>query len=255
MEHAGFGTEDSHGIVDTNEPENRNEIAPDLIGFGRSDKPTERADYTYERHVGWLKQFIEALDLQDITLFGQDWGGLSGLRLAAENPDRFARIAIGNTGLPTGEQPLGSFFDDWQKFSQTDPEFNIGDVVIMLGQITDMSDAVRAGYNAPFPEEKYKSGARQFPMLVPNRPDNPASDAVKAAWRVLEAWEKPFLTAFSDGDFSVQAGIHTDFQNRVPGAAGQNHTVLKGAGHFLQEQVGPDLAAHLNAFIADTPKP
>ena len=149
-------------------------VAPDLIGFGRSDKPAEKSDYTFQRHVDWLKSFIEQLGLTDITLFGQDWGSLIGLRIAAEDPNRFARIAIGNGGLPTGDQTPGEAFLRWQQFSQESPAFDIGRIV-QGGTATTLTDEVVAAYAAPFPDDSFKAGARIFPSLVPTKPDDPAA--------------------------------------------------------------------------------
>jgi haloalkane dehalogenase len=223
-------------------------IAPDLIGFGRSDKPTERDDYSYARHVEWVRALLlDGLALKDITLFGQDWGGLVGLRVATESPERFARIAIGNTGLPTGlEHPTKAFLA-WQEFSQTTPDFNTG-VILSMAVVSPLTPEVQAAYDAPFPDDSYKAGARMFPTLVPTSPDDPSSAAQQAARRVLSQWDKPFLTLFSDSD-PITGGAEAWFQQNVPGAAGQPHTTIVGAGHFLQEDKGPELAEHLAAFV------
>ncbi|TMB98154.1 MAG: alpha/beta fold hydrolase [Chloroflexi bacterium] len=215
-------------------------VAPDLIGFGRSDKPVNREDYTYHRHVDWIRSLVEQLDLSDITLFGQDWGGLIGLRLAAEDPDRFARIVAANTFLPTGDRPPGEAFLRWQQYSQETPNFHVGGI-IRGGCATQLSSEVIEAYNAPFPDDSYKAGARQFPMLVPVRPDDPASEANRRAWQVLGKWEKPFLCAFSDSD-PVTRGADELFKRMVPGTNGQPHTTIKGGGHFLQEDKGEELA-------------
>jgi haloalkane dehalogenase len=225
-------------------------VAPDLIGFGRSDKPAERSDYTYQRHVDWTTGFVEALELRDITLVCQDWGGLIGLRVAAENESRFARIVAANTFLPTGDRPPGEAFLRWQKFSQEAPEFHIARIV-NGGCVSELSDDVMAAYDAPFPDDSYKAGARQFPALVPTSPDDPASAANRSAWEVLRRWEKPFLTAFSDSD-PITRGADRLFQSEVPGTKGQPHTTISGGGHFLQEDKGEELAAVVNAFIAAT---
>tara|TARA_R110002110_G_scaffold415561_2_gene650895 strand:+ start:101447 stop:102355 length:909 start_codon:yes stop_codon:yes gene_type:complete len=225
-------------------------IAPDLIGFGRSDKPTRREDYTYQRHVTWIQSVLDQLELNRITLVCQDWGGLIGLRLVAENPDRFARVVAANTMLPTGERDLGEAFTAWRKFSQEVPEFPAGGI-IKGATVTPLSDAVIAAYNAPFPDETYKEGARQFPTLVPATTDDPASDANRAAWQVLETWNKPFLTAFSDSD-PITAGGDKVMQKRIPGARGQKHTTIAQGGHFLQEDQGEALARVTLDFIAET---
>ena len=215
-------------------------VAPDLVGFGRSDKPTERDDYTYERHVEWMSAWLEAVDLNDITLVCQDWGGLVGLRLATKYPDRFARLVVANTGMPTGDQAPTEAFLNWQNFSQTTPVFPVG-MIINGGTVTELSEDVVAAYDAPFPEEEYKAGARQFPKLVPTSPDDPSSQANRDAWKVLEAFDKPVLTAFSDSDPITKGGFRV-FQERVKGAQGQPHTTIVGGGHFLQEDQGPQFA-------------
>ena len=223
-------------------------VVPDLVGFGRSDKPARREDYTYQRHVDWMRAFIETLDLRDITLFCQDWGGLIGLRLAAERPDRFARIVAANTGLPTGDQTPGEAFLRWQRYSQETPEFHIGGI-IKGGCATDLPSEVIAAYDAPFPDDSYKAGARVFPALVPTAPDDPAAEPNRKAWDLLRRWEKPLLTAFSDSD-PITRGGERAFQKLIPGAAGQPHTTITGAGHFLQEDKGPELAVVVADFIA-----
>ncbi|MBS1787280.1 MAG: haloalkane dehalogenase [Acidobacteria bacterium] len=223
-------------------------IAPDLIGFGRSDKPAAREDYSYQLHVDTMTDFINALNLRNITLFGQDWGGLIGLRIAAENPDRFARIVAANTFLPTGDQKPSEGFLRWQQYSQTVENFHVGGI-IKGGCVTELAPEVIAAYNAPFPDDSYKAGARQFPMLVPTTPDNPASETNRKAWEVLKKWNKPFLTAFSDSD-PVTRGADAVLQKLIPGAAGQPHTTITGAGHFLQEDKGEELANVIVDFIA-----
>jgi haloalkane dehalogenase len=225
-------------------------VAPDLAGFGRSDKPVRRDDYTYQFHVDVMTGLIESLDLREITLVGQDWGGLVGLRIAAENPDRFARIVVANTGLPTGDQPMTEGFMRWREYSQTVENFHVGGI-IKGGCLNDPPPEVIAAYNAPFPDDSYKAGARQFPLLVPIRPDDPASEANRRAWEVLRRWEKPLLTAFSDGD-PVTRGGERVFQKLVPGAQGQPHVTIAGAGHFLQEDKGEELARVIVDFIKRT---
>jgi haloalkane dehalogenase len=216
-------------------------VAPDLIGFGRSDKPAAREDYTYARHMAWLTALVvDALDLRDAVLFGQDWGGLLGLRLAAEQEERFAAIVASNTFLPTGDRPLGEGFEQWRAFSQQVPEFPVG-AIVNGGTTRDLSPQEIAAYDAPFPDESYKSGARQFPTLVPASPDDPAAPANRAAWEVLKRWEKPLICAFGDRD-PVTRGADRVLKDLVPGAAGQPHVTLEGAGHFSQEDAGPRLA-------------
>lgn len=216
-------------------------IAPDLVGFGKSDKPTEKSDYTYARHVAWMQEaIIDHLDMNDATFFGQDWGGLVGLRLVAENPERFARVIIGNTGLPTGEHPPSEAFMQWQKFSQESPVFPIGQI-LNGATITELSDAEIAAYDAPFPDETYKEGARIFPSLVPTSVDDPAVPANLAAWDVFKAWDKPLICCFSDSD-PVSAGGDVPWMKLVPGAAGQPHVTVENAHHFFQEDGAPQLA-------------
>lgn len=224
-------------------------VAPDLVGFGRSDKPTEMSDYSYAAHVAWMSRLVfDALDLRDITFFGQDWGGLVGLRLVAAQPERFARVVVANTGLPTGDGRMSDAFLAWQKYSKESPTFNIGRIVDG-GSATDLGAAVVAAYDAPFPDDTYKAGARIFPSLVPTRPDDPAHDDNVAAWAVLEQFDRPFLCAFSDGD-AITRGGEAEFIRRVPGAAGRPHTTIEGGGHFLQEDRGPELARVIADFIA-----
>jgi haloalkane dehalogenase len=225
-------------------------IVPDLIGFGRSDKPAEKSDYSFQRHMDWLTAFLTQMDLRDVTFFGQDWGAVLGLRLVAENEGRFARVVIGNGGLPTGDRPPNEAFMRWQKFSQTSPAFDIGRV-IQGGCATKLSDDVVAAYDAPFPDDSFKAGARIFPSLVPTTPDDPAAPANRKAWEVLVRWDKPFLTAFSDSDPVTKGGEHV-MQSRIPGAKGQPHVTIAGGGHFLQEDKGEELAKVVVDFIART---
>jgi haloalkane dehalogenase len=225
-------------------------VAPDLIGFGRSDKPAARADYTYRRHVDWMRAVLTSLELRDTTLVCQDWGGLIGLRLVAERPDRFARVVAANTFLPTGEDKLPDAFFQWRAFSQRVAEFPIG-FILQGATVTELPAAVVAAYEAPFPDESYKEGARQFPMLVPASTDDPACEANRRAWGVLERFEKPFLCAFSDSD-PVTAGAERGFLARIPGTKGQPHTTIKGGGHFLQEDCGQELARVAVEFIRRT---
>ena len=226
-------------------------VAPDLVGFGRSDKPADRADYTYQRHVDWMAEVVfDRLDLRDITFFGQDWGGLIGLRLVAADPERFARVVVSNTGLPTGDRKPTDAFLAWQTFSQETPTLKIGRLVAG-GTASGLSDEEIAAYDAPFPDDSYKAGARIFPTLVPTSTHDPAHAANVAAWEVLRKFEKPFLCAFGDRD-PVTAGGERAFLGQVPGAAGQPHTTIAGGGHFIQEDKGPELAALLDDFIATT---
>jgi len=225
-------------------------VAIDLIGFGRSDKPARRADCTYQRHVDWMHAAVDAIDVRGATFFGQDWGGLIGLRVVAEDPDRFDRVVAGNTMLPTGDRRPGDAFLAWQRYSQETPEFHVGGIV-KGGCATDLSAEVIAAYDAPFPDDSYKEGARQFPMLVPTSPDDPASEPNRQAWKVFEQWDKPFLTAFSDSD-AITRGGEKVFQSVVPGARGREHPTITGGGHFLQEDKGEDLAKVIVDFVRST---
>lgn len=222
-------------------------IAPDLAGFGRSDKPSERDDYSYQFHVDLMNTFVSTLDLNRATLFGQDWGGLIGLRVLADQPARFSRLVVGNTGLPTGDHKASDGFLRWLHYSQTVENFHIGGI-IKGGCVTPLSDEVIAAYNAPFPSDEYKAGARQFPKLVPITPDNPASAANRAAWDVLRQWPGKVLTLFSDKD-AVTAGGEKPFQKLLPGAAGQPHETIHDAGHFLQEDKGAEIAAKMVVWM------
>lgn len=222
-------------------------VVPDLIGFGRSDKPVRKSDYSYAQHVAWMQAFIAQLDLRQISLFCQDWGSLIGLRVAAENDGRFARIALGNGGLPTGDQNMPRAFRIWQAFARYSPWFPIGRI-IQSGTVTELEPQVVAAYDAPFPSTRYKAGARAFPALVPTRPDDPASDANRKAWSVFGRWEKPFLTCFSNRD-PITRGGETAWQQHVPGARNCEHVRIRNAGHFLQEDKGPELAQVLIDFM------
>ncbi|CAN5618668.1 haloalkane dehalogenase [soil metagenome] len=225
-------------------------IAPDLVGFGKSDKFADAEKYTYAMHVESITRFIENLDLKNITLVCQDWGGLIGLRIAAEMSGRFSRIVAANTFLPTGDEEFPAAFKIWLAISQASPFFPVGKIV-SLGCKTKLSSEVTAAYDAPFPDKKHKTGARVFPTLVPITPDNPASEANRKAWEILRKWEKPFLTAFSDGD-PITRGADKVLQKLIPGANGQAHTTIKNAGHFLQEDKGEELAQIVVDFIAQT---
>ncbi|MEH3143675.1 MAG: haloalkane dehalogenase [Mycobacterium kyogaense] len=226
-------------------------VAIDLVGFGRSDKPSRREDYAYEAHVDWTWGAIEAIGLTGITLVCQDWGGLIGLRLVGEHPDRFARVVAANTALPTGDQHPGEAFLAWQRFSQETPDFPVGGI-ISGGCVSTLPPDVIAAYDAPFPDDSYKAGARQFPTLVPTSPDDPAAPANRAAWEVLRQFEKPFLCAFSDSD-PITKGGDAPLRKLIPGAQGQPEVTIAGGGHFLQEDKGPELASVVVDFVASNP--
>ena len=226
-------------------------VAPDLVGFGRSDKPTHPADYSYANHVAWMNAWLEAMDLRGITLFCQDWGSLIGLRMLARAPDRFARAVLANGGLPTGtEGNIPGAFKLWRAFARWSPWFPIGRIVAS-GCANGLQASQIAAYEAPFPTARYRLAARLFPLFVPTQPDDPERAANEAAWRVLADWQKPFLTLFSTRD-PITRGGERIFQRRVPGAAGQPHERIRGAGHFLQEDKGEEIAGKINEFIAAT---
>ncbi|MBS1849252.1 MAG: haloalkane dehalogenase [Actinobacteria bacterium] len=226
-------------------------IAPDLVGFGRSDKPAAQTDHTYARQVAWMRAALfDQLDLSGLTLVAQDWGSLIGLRLVAEHPDRFDRVVIANGGLPDGSGRISDAFLEWQNFAKTAERFPIG-AIINGGCTSDLDPAVIAAYDAPFPDDTYTSGPRIYPALVPLAADNPATPANRRAWEALGTFTKPFLTAFSDAD-PITKGGYRILQGHIPGAAGQPHTTIEGGGHFLQEDRGPQLAQVVADFIATT---
>ena len=227
-------------------------IAPDLAGFGRSDKPMNVSDHSYARHVEWIRALaFDRLDLHGLTLVGQDWGGLIGLRLAAEHPGRFARVVAANTGLPTGDQPMPDVWLRFREVVQTAPALSVSRLV-QSGCQTTLSPAVLAAYDAPFPDEGFAAGVRAMPGLVPTTPDDPASAANRAAWQQLARWDKPFLVAFSDRD-PITGAMGPVLRDAVPGAAGLDHPVLKGAGHFLQEDAGEQLGQVIADFVRASP--
>jgi haloalkane dehalogenase len=228
-------------------------IAPDLVGFGRSDKPARTQDHSYARHVEWVRALaFDALDLRGVTLVCQDWGGLIGLRLAAEHPDRFARIVAANTGLPTGDHPMPDIWHAFREAVRTAPSLDVARFVAS-GCRRPLSESVLAAYDAPFPDESYKAGPRAMPDLVPTAPDDPATEANRAAWSVLAASPTPVLVAFSDGD-PITAAMGPVLAKVVPGAAGIDHPTLPG-GHFVQEDAGVRLGEVIAAFIRSTAPP
>lgn len=220
-------------------------IAPDLIGFGKSDKLVDKKAYSYQKHLDWLSAFIENLDLQNILLFCQDWGGLLGLRIITEMEDRFSMVVASNTTLPTGRVPMPDSFMKWRDYSQFSPGFNIGKVIDM-GTSTPLSEKGYEAYNAPFPSEEFKAGARMFPTLVPIDAKDPEAQKNVQAWDKLRQWQKPFLTVFGNED-TIMIGAERLFQKLVPGAQGQDHKILN-AGHFIQEEKGEELADLIIAF-------
>jgi haloalkane dehalogenase len=222
-------------------------IVPDLIGFGRSDKPGDRSSYTYDAHVGWMKSFLDPLQIENTTVFSQDWGGLITLRIAGEDPDRFARIVAGNTGLPVGQSP-GEGFDFWLKLSQTADVLDCGRLIASTARNRTHTEADIAAYNAPFPDESYMAGVREFPTLVPITPAHASVAENKAAWETLEKRTKPFLTLWGTAD-PVLGHLGQELIDRIPGAAGQPHQTFETGGHFIQDDHGADLAAAINAWL------
>ncbi|MBN9097104.1 MULTISPECIES: haloalkane dehalogenase [unclassified Pseudonocardia] len=234
-------------------------IAPDLVGFGRSDKPAAIGDHSYARHVEWVRALaFDVLDLRDVTLVAQDWGGLIGLRLVAEtvtsgHGDRFAAVVAANTGLPTGDVDMPAVWWEFRRAVEKAPELDVARLV-QSGCRTRFTPEVRAAYDAPFPDETYKAGPRAMPLLVPTRPDDPSTEANRAAWATLAELDLPFLCAFSDGD-PITAAMEPVLRERMPGAAGREHPTITGAGHFLQEDAGPALAAEVVRFRAQAGPP
>lgn len=225
-------------------------IAPDLVGFGRSDKPAHAKDYTYLNHVQWMKAWVEANQFEHMTFFGQDWGSLVGLRVVAEMPERFDRVVLANGALPTGTTPIPFAFKVWRAFARFSPWFPIGKIV-KTGCTNGLTLHEVAAYDAPFPSAKYRVGARVFPGLVPTTPNDPERANNEAALEVFKQWNKPFLTLFSTRDPITKGGEHM-WQKMVPGAQGQAHTKIRGAAHFLQEDKGREVAEHIVKFIRKT---
>ncbi len=228
-------------------------VAPDLIGFGRSDKPADRDDYTYALHHDALVGFIKALDLKRITLVCQDWGGLLGLPIATELPDRFARLVIMNTGLPTGEEKPTPGFMAWRNAAEKMTDMDVGRV-IQSGCVSKLTPEILAGYNAPFPDLSYKSGAHKFPLLVPISTDSEASPTMRRARDEMKKWTKPTLIMFSDKD-PVTAGGDKGFRKNIPSAIEESEIVIRDAGHFLQEDKGEEIADQITQFLDRTPFP
>ncbi|MGB6584299.1 MAG: haloalkane dehalogenase [Streptosporangiaceae bacterium] len=227
-------------------------IAADLVGFGRSDKPAEIGDHSFAGHVEWIRALaFDHLDLRGLTIVGQDWGGLIGLRLVAEHPDRFARVVAANTGLPTGDQPMPEVWLRFREVVRTTPALSVSRLV-QSGCQTRLSPEVLAAYDAPFPDPDYAAAVRAMPGLVPTSPDDPATEANRAAWRRLAAWDKPFLVAFSDRD-PITGAMAPVLKKTVPGAAGFEHPVIEGAGHFLQEDAGERLGTVIAGFVRAHP--
>ena len=221
-------------------------IAPDLIGFGKSDKIVDWKDYSFDLHLNSLVHFIEKLDLNDITLVVQDWGGLLGLSLLGKFPEKFKRVVILNTFLPIGK-PLGSFFKAWQKFAKYHPSLPVGSI-IQKGTYQDLSKEVIDAYKAPFPSKKHKGGAKAFPTLVPTKPTHAGVNEMKKARKVLSNWKKPALVLFSDKD-KMMSGLEKFFYKLIPSSGEQQKLLIKDAGHFLQEEKGEEIASYIDQFI------
>lgn len=221
-------------------------VVPDLIGFGRSDKPTKVSDYSYQTHVDWMTTFIDELGIGDLTLFCQDWGSLIGLRIVGLEPERFARVVVGNGFLPAEDTKTPLAFHVWRAFSRWSPVFPIGRIVD-VGTVRSLSRAERAAYDAPFPSAKHLAGARAFPALVPTRADDPAMPANRQAWAGLGCFEKPFLTVYGRKD-PILGKADKPLQAQVPGATGMDHARVDG-GHFVQEDQGPELARRIIGLV------
>jgi haloalkane dehalogenase len=243
-------------------------IAPDLIGFGRSDKPTNRFDYTFARHVEWMTRFVAALDLTGISLVVQDWGGPIGLAVLAADAGRFGAVVASNTILHTSEAGLDGRLG-WANHGIGDGRVVLQEALVDYVSYTQRAQVLRASdfvsfatadpvaaevlaaYDAPFPDESYQAGMRQFPSLIPLTGNDPGAAINRATWAALEGFHRPFLTAYSDGD-EASGGWAEIFQERVPGAEGQAHAVIEGAGHFVQEDRGEVLGDIIAGFIAAT---
>jgi haloalkane dehalogenase len=228
-------------------------LAMDFAGFGRSDKPVDKEAYSFQMHHDTLIGFIEELALKSITLIVQDWGGLIGLTVAAEMPERFARLVIMNTGLPTGDEPMGEGFLRWRQFAERLPDLPVGRV-IKAGLVHPelVPREVIAAYEAPFPDASFKAGASVWPLLVPLNPDDPGAAEMRAARRILASWHKPVLVMFSDGD-PITHGGDVFFRKLIPAAREQPKITIQQAGHFLQEEKGPEIAQYIQEFIHRTP--
>ncbi|HEX6232115.1 MAG TPA: haloalkane dehalogenase [Jiangellaceae bacterium] len=230
-------------------------VAPDLIGLGKSDKPTDRFIYTYQQHMDWLTEAVfDRLDLQDVTMVCHDWGGTLGLRLLAEYPDRFRRVVAMNTGMKTGQEELSQegwmYLAQWLQFTQRTNPLHASQIVSQFTAAA-LDPAALAAYDAPFPTDAHQHGIRRFAVLIPISGNDEATPAFQAAWKVLDTLEVPFLCVFSDRDH-VTRGRHEALSGRIPGAAGQPHAVITDAGHFLQEDKPDEVAAALIEFMNST---
>ena len=226
-------------------------LAMDFVGFGRSDKFTERSEYSFQMHHDTIINFIRALELEQITLVVQDWGGLLGLTVASEMPELFARLVIMNTGLPTGDEPMGKGFMRWREFASNSPDLPVGLVIQNGTAERALKQEIVAAYESPFPDVSYKAGAMIFPLLVPLSPDDPGAAEMRKAKEVFSRWQKPVLVMFSDKD-PITRGGDLFFRSLLPSAKDQPEIVIHDAGHFLQEDKGEEIAQHIVDFIART---
>jgi len=226
-------------------------VALDLIGMGRSDKPAAKTDYSLANHIDWMGQWLEAEDLTNITLYCQDWGGITGLNLLPFHGDRFARVIASNTGVPAGEGATEGI-ENWLAFVSSVEQLPIGGVM-QSGTSRRLTPGEVAAYEAPFPDGSYQASPLEFPFLIPVQPENPGVPMCREMWEYLKTWEKPFLTVFGSEDaISYKAGAHLKMQRVIPGAANQQHVVIEGANHFIQEDAPDELIDIIDAFIART---
>lgn len=226
-------------------------ICPDLFGFGRSDKPSKFEDYSFKLHFDSLQAFLDQQNLQDITLVCQDWGGLLGLSLVGAQPERFKRLVIMNTFLPVGDRPLGPAFEAWRSFVATHPDFIISKVIDMATG-RELGPGVAEAYDAPFPSEDYKAGARSFPALVPENADAEGVPEMQKAREVLAQWTKPCMVIWGNQD-PIMAGGDKWFNNHIPSRVGEQTIPIIDAGHFLQEDAGVEIAYHILGFLRKNP--
>ncbi len=226
-------------------------LAPDLIGFGRSDKPAAVTDYTYARHVAWVTSWLNALDLRETLAFVQDWGSLIGLRMIAENPERFSRIVVANGFLPTADRRAPWAVRLGRAFAKYSPALPSAGWLVDRGTVHPLTQATRNAYNAPFPDKRYQAGIRAFPALVPTEPGNPAIPANRAAWQWWGQTQKPVLCLFGTHD-PLLGKFDAELIAHIPGAHDQPHARIR-AGHFIQEDAGAELAQRVLAWAPAGP--